>query len=81
MPAVTAILTTFLLAKFGRKQFILFGLIMYCICLSLISIGFFVQYSIAPLSRTLISIGLVLHTSNAGLTMGSIVYLYLPEIV
>ena len=79
MPAVTAVIATVLLKKIGRRTLLVFGYFMYCIILAVIAVGFFVhnpQSNVA--SSVIISIGLLLHTSMMGLTLGAITYLYIP---
>ena len=81
MPALTAILTTILMKRLGRKFFIQFGTVTACFCELIIFIGFLIddQYKVA--SPILISIGMIVYMANLGFSFGSVLYLYAPEIV
>ena len=81
MPGLTAILTTLLMKRLGRKFFVQFGTVTACLCQLTIFIGFFIDDQHKLASPILISVGMIVFMANMGFSFGSIVYLYAPEIV
>jgi hypothetical protein len=81
---VGALACSFLLSKLGRKDILQAGCLAGTASLLLITIGFFLKPndgSSNTLATALILIGLVIFMGNFGLTLGPVVWLYIPEIV
>jgi MFS transporter, SP family, arabinose:H+ symporter len=78
---VTAIISSFLLKKYGRKLILQFGTIGAIITNLIIGIGFALSGSSPGLSVGLILFGLFCYMANFGLSLGPIVWMYIPEIV
>jgi MFS family permease len=77
---LACLVTSYLLLKLGRKQILQFGTLTGIFSLLLISIGFLLT-SHSTLSDVFILIGLVIFMANFGLSLGPIVWLYVPEIL
>lgn len=75
---VTAIISSFLLKKYGRKLILQYGTVGAIITNFIIGIGFFLMGSSPKLSVALILIGLFCYMANFGLSLGPIVWLYIP---
>lgn len=69
--------TSYLLTKFGRKTILLFGALFEGIACGLIMIGFLIQDS-SPAGEPLILMGLFLFMAVFGLSLGPVVWLYIP---
>ena len=78
---IAALVTTYLLAKFGRKTILQIGTLVAGLSLVLIAVGFLNQSFPDEVKNSLIIIGLVIFMANFGLSLGPIVWLYIPEIV
>lgn len=76
----TAVISSFLLGKYGRKMILQFGTIGAVITNFIIALGFSASGSPA-LSVALILIGLFTYMINFGLSLGPVVWMYIPEIV
>ena len=77
---LASLLTTYLLTRLGRKQILQAGTGVATISLIMIGVGFFVK-SQETLSQVLIMVGLVVFMANFGLSLGPIVWLYIPEVL
>ena len=78
---VGGLLSSYLLTKFGRKTLLQLGTVLAAFCLLIIALGFFIQDSSQNVANALIVIGLVIFMANFGLSLGPLVWLYIPEIV
>lgn len=74
-------LTSYLLTKFGRKIILLIGALGEGIACGIIMIGFFVQDDQPQVSESLVLVGLFMFMAVFGLSLGPVVWLYIPEIV
>ena len=81
MPAITAGLATILVKKLGRKVLIQMGTLVSVICLLIMFFGFQIKEEELNTAAILISIGMIVFMAFFGLTLGPIVWLYIPEIV
>lgn len=77
----TCIVSSLLLRKFGRKTILQFGTIGFAISNTVIFIGYSIQKDNPQLSLTLLMIAFVYFMANFGLSLGPIIWLYMPEIV
>ena len=75
---IAALVTTYLLAKFGRKTILQIGTLVAGLSLVLIAVGFLNQSFPDEVKNSLIIIGLVIFMANFGLSLGPIVWLYIP---
>ena len=74
--------TSYLLTKFGRRQILLYGALFEGIACGLVMIGFFVKGdSDSSSGEGLILAGLFMFMAVFGLSLGPVVWLYIPEIV
>jgi SP family arabinose:H+ symporter-like MFS transporter len=71
------LVTGYLLMRLGRKQILQFGTVTGVISLLMISAGFFIGDNGSALKL----IGLIIFMGNFGLSLGPIVWLYIPEIL
>lgn len=78
---VASIISSFLLARLGRKIILQAGTFMASISLLMVAIGFLVQPDSTNASNGLIITGLVIFMANFGLSLGPVVWLYIAEIV
>ena len=81
MPAITAGFATILVKKVGRKILIQLGTFFSTVCLLIMFFGFQIQKDQQNTAAILISIGMIVFMAFFGLTLGPIVWLYIPEIV
>ena len=75
---------SYLLSRFGRKQILQSGCVAGTVALLCISVGFFFKPKgdgSSTMSTVFILIGLALFMANFGLTLGPVIWLYIPEIV
>lgn len=70
--------TGILLAKLGRRTILLFGTLFEGLACALISIGFFIKDSDSSASEAMILIGLFFYMAVFGLSLGPVVWLYIP---
>ena len=75
-----AVLSIFILARIGRKTMIQFGTFSLSVALLLITVGFFIQESSPTSTNGLILAGLFSYMFIYGISIGTIVWLYLAEI-
>lgn len=73
-------MTSELLRKFGRRTILLYGALFEGIACALIMIGFFINGDDNS-GDSLILAGLFLYMAVFGLSLGPVVWLYIPEIV
>ncbi len=78
---IAAIFTSYLLTKMGRKILFQYGCVGASASCLLIAFGFWTKDTSHDLGLALIIIGLFLFMANFGLTLGPVVWVYLPEIV
>jgi len=72
------LVTSYLLMKLGRKQILQAGTFVGVLSLVLIGIGFFIKNSATSASNAMILGGLFIFMANFGLSLGPIVWLYIP---
>jgi MFS family permease len=77
----TAVISSFLLKKYGRKMILQYGTIGAILTNFIIAIGFFASESSPGFSVTLILIGLFCYMANFGLSLGPVVWMFIPDIV
>ena len=77
----TCLISSSLLTKFGRKTILQGGVIGSVITNLIIAVGFFMNESNPNISVILILVGLFSFMANFGLSLGPIVWMYIPEIV
>jgi MFS family permease len=75
------LVVSYLLSKVGRKTILQFGSIFGAITTGIIGIGFFIHDSNTDVGNVLILSGLVIFMANFGLSLGPVVWLYIPEVV
>lgn len=73
--------TGYLLSRLGRRTILLYGTLFEGVACALISIGFFIKDSNSGASEVMILIGLFFYMAVFGLSLGPVVWLYIPEIV
>jgi MFS family permease len=73
--------TGYLLTKFGRKTILLYGSFFEGLACLIISIGFFILDDQEQLGQGFVLSGLFLFMAVFGLSLGPVVWLYIPEIV
>ena len=80
---LTTFLTGFLLIKFGRKTILQFGTLMGGVSNALLFIGFLITntFDNTDLGQGFILTGLFMYMAVFGVSLGPIVWLYIPEIV
>lgn len=80
---LASLLTSYLLTRLGRKIILQVGTLVSAICLGLIGIGFFIMgnHESTTLTSIMIVGGLVIYMANFGLSLGPVVWLYIPEIL
>lgn len=74
-------ITSYLLTKFGRRTILIYGSLFEGISCALVMIGFFVKESSLETGQALILAGLFMFMAVFGLSLGPVVWLYIPEIV
>lgn len=74
---LACLLTSYLLTRLGRKQILQAGTGVAALSLVMIGVGFFLDQQ-GTLSKLLIIVGLVIFMANFGLSLGPIVWLYIP---
>jgi len=74
-------LTSYLLSRIGRKVILQYGTFVGGVSNAIVAIGFFIKDSNDGLGSGLILFGLVVFMANFGLSLGPVVWLYIPEIV
>ena len=78
---VTSLTSSYLLVRIGRKSILQAGTIGGVVSLLFIAFGFWFKDSSEDLANVLIMVGLILFMANFGLSLGPIVWLYIPEIL
>lgn len=73
--------TGVLLSKLGRRTILLYGTLFEGFACALISVGFFIKKENSSASEVMILIGLFVYMAVFGLSLGPVVWLYIPEIV
>lgn len=74
-------MTSYLLSRIGRKVILQYGTFVGGVSNAIVAIGFFIKDSNDGLGSGLILFGLVVFMANFGLSLGPVVWLYIPEIV
>jgi hypothetical protein len=69
------------LTRLGRKTILQFGTLVAVISLVMIGIGFIIQDSSNTFASVLIISGLIIFMADFGLSLGPVVWLYIPEIL
>lgn len=78
---VSAVLSSFLLTRYGRKTILQVGTLGAGVANLVIALGFFISESHPSLSVGLVLTALFYYMANFGLSLGPIVWMYIPEIV
>lgn len=78
---LTCLVTSYLLTRLGRKTILQGGTLVAVISLLLIGIGFFVRDSAESAGNVMVIGGLVIFMADFGLSLGPVVWLYIPEIL
>lgn len=78
---ITVIVSSLLLARFGRKPLLQLGVVTAGIACATTGVGFLLQENYYETSEKLIIVGLFVFMGNFGLSLGPVVWLYVPEIV
>lgn len=78
---LTSLIVSYLLSRIGRKTILQIGTIVGAISTGIIAIGFFIHDSNTDVGNVFILLGLVIFMANFGLSLGPVVWLYIPEIV
>lgn len=74
-------IVSYLLSRIGRKTILQFGTAVGAVSNGIIATGFFIHDSNTTLGNVLILTGLVIYMANFGVSLGPVVWLYIPEIV
>lgn len=74
-------LSSFLLTKYGRKTILQVGTLGAAVANLVIAFGYFLNSSHPSLSVAFILMALFYYMANFGLSLGPIVWMYIPEIV
>lgn len=74
-------ISSFLLTKYGRKTILQVGTLGAAVANVVIAFGYFISDSHPSLSVGLILLALFYYMANFGLSLGPIVWMYIPEIV
>lgn len=72
-----SLISSIILAKFGRKIILQFGTLTSVISLLMVAIGFLIKSSATSAGNILIIVGLVIFMANFGLSLGPVVWLYI----
>lgn len=75
---IASIFTSYLLTKIGRKQMFQYGCIGAALTCLIVAFGFYIKAEYQGLGLALIIIGLILFMADFGLTLGPVVWVYLP---
>jgi MFS family permease len=80
---LTTFIVGYLLSKLGRKTILQFGTAVGAISTGIIGLGFLLKGDDGglDLGAVLILIGLMVFMANFGMSLGPVVWLYIPEIV
>ncbi|TXH59204.1 MAG: hypothetical protein E6Q89_02540 [Bacteroidia bacterium] len=74
---MAGIVSSFLLARLGRKIILQAGTLFAAISLILVAIGFWIKDSSPAASNVLVILGLVIFMANFGLSLGPVTWLYI----
>jgi hypothetical protein len=78
---IAAVVSINFLEVYGRKLHIIAGTSACTVCLTVVSIGYFIN-NLAPfLSQLFIIFGLLIYLFCFGLTFSPVVWMYIPEVV
>ena len=72
---------SYLLSRVGRKTILQWGTVFGAITTGIIGVGFFIHDLNKDVGNILILFGLVVFMANFGLSLGPVVWLYIPEVV
>jgi len=75
---LTSLIVSYLLKSVGRKTILQIGTIVGAVSTGIIGIGFFIHDSNADIGNVFILLGLVIFMANFGLSLGPVVWLYIP---
>ena len=78
MPAFAAFLTIYLMKRMGRKPLIQLGTVSCGFCQLIMFLSFFFKEDLDTVATILIAIAMVLFMIAFGLTLGPLVWLYIP---
>ena len=76
--ALALVLVSFLLSKVGRKPLLQFGKVITIVALIMVTVGFFLN---SDAGNILVVVGLFIWMISTGLSIFSIIILYIAEIV
>jgi MFS family permease len=78
MPAFAAFLTIYLMKRMGRKPLIQLGTVSCGFCQLIMFLSFLFKEDLDTVATILIAIAMVLFMVAFGLTLGPLVWLYIP---
>ena len=78
---VTCLTSSYLLTRLGRKTILQTGTLGGTVSLIFIALGFAIKESYLDLANGLVLAGLALFMANFGMSLGPVVWLYIPEIL
>jgi SP family arabinose:H+ symporter-like MFS transporter len=78
---ISTLLSSFLLTKYGRKTILQVGTLGAAVANVVITLGYYLNDSYPSLSVVLILTALFYYMANFGLSLGPIVWMYIPEVV
>lgn len=78
---LATVAASYLLTKLGRRPILLYGVLAVGIACGLVMIGFFVKGNNNGSGDVLILAGLLMFMAVFGISLGPVVWLYIPEIV
>jgi len=81
LQCLAPLVVSYLLSKLGRKSILQAGTVFGAITTGIIGVGFFIHDSNTDVGNVFILLGLVLFMANFGLSLGPVVWLYIPEVV
>jgi hypothetical protein len=78
---IGSVIATFVLIKFGRKVILQVGTAFALLTMIFIGVGYAIINSQKSASNGLIITGLIIYNLCYGISLGSVIWLYIPEIV
>lgn len=78
---ITSLMCGYLLARIGRKKILQSGTFMGMVSLILIAAGFLIKHKSEGVGNAIIVVGLIIFMANFGLSLGPVVWLYIPEVL
>lgn len=75
---IASFMSSIILTKIGRKIILQIGTLLAAVTLVMVSIGFMIKDSDSNASNFLIVLGLLIYMGSFGLSLGPVVWLYIP---